>query len=342
MKQQRVIFDISTGAIWRIIGIFALLWFLFFIRDILFILLLSIVLVSAILPIVDKAQKRGIPRVVTTMVVYLLFFTLVGLIFYIVVPQILHESKQLATNLPQRMNEIQGIISKAPFSLGEGLTQEGDLTKKISAQVGSFVPQIFSNTLYSLQKVFQIFIVFSLSFYMLIKKNGTEQLVEILTPRKYQTYVLSLVTRIQNKIGRWLLGQMFLMFVIFCLYWVVLIALGIPYATVLALMGGFLELIPYIGAITATIPASLLGLTISPWAGALVILGYILVQQMENHLIVPLVMKKVVGLNPVIIILSLLVGARLGGVIGFILALPLPTAIGVFVGDVLNNRIKVQ
>jgi predicted PurR-regulated permease PerM len=117
--------------------------------------------------------------------------------------------------------------------------------------------------------------------------------------------------------------------------------LNVPLALTLALLGGVLEIIPYIGPTLSVIPAFLIGLTISPLIAVAVLIAYILIQQIENHIIIPLLMKKAVGLNPVVIILVLLIGGKLAGIGGLILAVPLASAISVVWDDVVNRETKV-
>jgi predicted PurR-regulated permease PerM len=113
---------------------------------------------------------------------------------------------------------------------------------------------------------------------------------------------------------------------------------GVPYALILAIFAGVMEIVPYIGPIISAVPGVILGFLISPTTGFLALLVYLIAQQLENNLIVPQVMKKAVGLNPVTTIIALLVGLRLGGVMGSILAIPVATAISLAVNDFIEKR----
>ena len=114
--------------------------------------------------------------------------------------------------------------------------------------------------------------------------------------------------------------------------------LGIPYALVLAIFAGLMEIVPYVGPIISAIPGIILGFTISPLTGFLTIFMYILVQQFENHVITPQIMKKAVGLNPIAVILAIFVGAKLAGILGAILAIPVATAVSIFVSDIFKDK----
>lgn len=157
-------------------------------------------------------------------------------------------------------------------------------------------------------------------------------------PESHRIYASNLTERIQRKIGKWLLGQLLLMFIIFVLDSFGLWVIGVPYPLILGAFAGLMEIIAYIGPIISAVPGIILGFMISPTVGFLAMLVYLVAQQLEGNVIVPQVMKKVVGLNPIAVILALLVGAKLGGVLGAILSIPIATAVGLFLGDLMNRR----
>ena len=150
---------------------------------------------------------------------------------------------------------------------------------------------------------------------------------------------MNLANRMQGKIGLWLRGQLILSFIIFLLIYVALSILGVKYALILALVAGMTEFVPYLGPILAAVPAIILVFAQSGFVMALfVAIIYYLVQLIENNIIVPKVMQKVVGLNPIVGIAVLMIGFNLGGVVGAILSIPVATAVSVFVKDVFDNK----
>ncbi len=331
--------DISSGVIWRIILIALLLWFLFFIRDILLLLILAIVVVSAALPLVDKMESKKIPRALGTLGIFLGFILVVAFIFYLILPQLVDEFKQLGQTLPKYFEGINRFFENASqLAITYNFSNLQDIIDRSSEALASSASSFFSSTVGFLGGFLKIIIIFSLSFYMLVKRNGTQNFIKQVTPAKHQEYVTDLINRIQRKMGRWLVGQIALIFIVFGLYYLALTLLGVPFALALAIFGGLLEIIPYLGPIIAAIPAILLAFTVSPLTALLVAAAYFLIQQMENHLFTPLIMRKAVGLNPVIVILALLVGAKIAGILGVILAVPVTTAIGVFIKDLMEKK----
>ena len=128
-------------------------------------------------------------------------------------------------------------------------------------------------------------------------------------------------------------GQILLMLIIGVLTYIGLFFLDVKYALTLALIAGLFELIPYVGPFIALIPAAILAFIQAPLLGLLVVILYVVIQQLENYVIVPQVMKKTVGLNPIVIIIVMLIGAKLAGVIGIILSVPLTASIAEFLKD---------
>ncbi len=331
--------EVSTGTIWKTIIILLLLGFLFFIRDILLLLLFSLVVVSAALPLVDKLEKKKIPRPVATLGIFFAFFVILGFLLFLIMPRLVTEFKQLGDFLPQYFISLEDFFQNvSELALSHNINNVQQLINNLSNGLTNSISEIFSNSLVFLKSLLKIVVVISLSFYMLVKKNGTDNLIESFTPQKHRFYVTNLIQRIQQKMGRWLFGQILLILSVFFLDYLALLLLDVPFALILALWGGLLEIIPYIGPTLALIPAVLIAFSISPLTSLLLLIAYLIIQNMEAYILVPLIMKKAVGLNPVIIILSLLIGAKLGGVLGIVLAVPVATAIGVFVGDILDKK----
>ena len=158
--------------------------------------------------------------------------------------------------------------------------------------------------------------------------KGIKKFIASLHAERASRICSGLVDRIQFKMGRWLQGQIFLMFIIFVLDYLGLLLIGAPYALVLALIAGILEIVPYIGPIISAILATAISFLHGPVTGLLVLALFVLVQQLEGYVFTPLVMKKAVGLNPVVVILALMIGAKLAGVLGIIVAIPIATVIG--------------
>ncbi|MEA1926138.1 MAG: AI-2E family transporter [Patescibacteria group bacterium] len=336
--------EISTKIIWQTVFILLFLWILFLIRDIILLLLLSIIVVSAAQPFVDRSEKKKIPRVASALGLFTFFFFVLGLVFYLIIPIIINELKEFAESFPLYFNNIntffKGISQIAvDYHFEENFQY---LVNNTVNGIANSLSGIFSNSLQFITGIFKLVIIVSLSFYMLVKKNGTRGFLQQIVPKKHLDHTIELVLRIQAKIGRWLIGQITLIAIVFSLDFLALSVLGVPFALIIALIGGLLEIIPFIGPTIAIIPAVLAALTISPLTALFVFLAYIVIQLFENYVLVPLIMRTAVGLNPVVIILSLLIGGTLAGASGVIIAVPFATAASLLIGDAINKETVVK
>ena len=186
--------------------------------------------------------------------------------------------------------------------------------------------------------IFSGVILVVVSFYLASQEKGIEHFLRLVTPLRDENYVIDLWMRTHAKLGRWLRGQLLLGLAIGIVVYLVLSVLGIKYALSLALIAAIFELIPIIGPILAAVPAVFLGFLKGPELGLTVAVAYFLIQQLESHLLVPVVMRQAVGLNPLLIIIALLAGAKLGGVMGMFLAVPVASVLVEFLTDTDRRR----
>jgi len=317
--------DISYNLIVKtILFVFGFI-FLFLIRDIIGILLISIFLTTAIGPFVDFIhKKKKIPRWVGIVIIYVgiigIFALVVGMLF----PAIIREFKTLIDKLPyfyqSLASQVDGIKSVAvQDALKEYLLgfAKGAMSK---IQTGS--GDIFKSFGNVISGFAFFFITLVITFYMTMEEDGPTRLVKALVPKKWHHYALNLMVKIQNIVGGWLKGQLLLSLIIGSMCYVALIIMGVNYSLLLALLAGITEAIPYVGPILGAVPAIFIAFTQSPIKGIAVAIIYVLIQQMENHFIVPNVMKKSVGLNPIIVIIVVLIGVKIAGFAGALLAIP--------------------
>ena len=172
---------------------------------------------------------------------------------------------------------------------------------------------------------------------MLLEKEKLETRLASLFGSKEERVKL-LIVKIEEKLGAWLQGQLILSLVIGILSYIGLTLLNIPYALPLAMIAGIMEVIPVIGPIISALPAIFLALTISPFLSIAVAVMYLVIQQLENNLIVPQVMKRAVGLNPLIVILAIAIGSRLLGIAGALLAVPLAVVIQIIAAEIIEEK----
>lgn len=332
--------EISAGIVFQAVAILLALWFIYVIRDIIVLLFISVILVSAMEPAVDYFQKKKIPRAMTVLVIYILLLAIIGVAVSFLIPPIVSQTQELSQNFSQYAGKLEGFLG--PFNtfiqnyhINFGTSQ---ILDNLSSGLSSFAGNIFSETIGVFSGLISAVVVFSLAFYMSAEENAIKNFIVSIVPDKHEKYAANLTERIKNKIGKWLLGQISVMLIIAVLDAIGLYIVGVPYAIILGIFAGLMEIIPYVGPIISGVPGVILGFMISPTTGFLAFCVYFVAQQFEGNVVVPMVMKKAVGLNPITIILVLLIGFKLAGILGVILSIPIATALGLFINDLMDNR----
>lgn len=325
MKQE---WDISATTIFKIILIGLVFVFLFLVRDILAMLFAALIIASAVSRPVNYLQKRKVPRILGTLFVYVAVFVVFSALLYIVVPPLAQEIKILTTNTPELVDKIQNSISFV-----QGLVPRGDLQNnfqflnQISDQLNSITSGIFASTISIFGGFFSFLVILVLSVYLTLQQAGLKNFILSFVPATNQIYASGLIDRIESRIGAWVVGQIILAATIGIMAFISLIILGVKYALVLAIIAGILEVVPYVGPILSALIAGFLVFLQSPILGLWTLLIFWIIQQAENYLIVPQVMKKAVGLNPIVVIVAILIGGKLAGFIGILLAVPMAAAL---------------
>lgn len=341
MEKQNITFNISTAAIVKVVIFALIILFLYLIKEVIMIIFVSLVLASAFDPWVDWFQRRKIPRGLAVLIIYIILFGVISLAFILVVPPVTREFTQLTQHFPDYYQKITGWIGNFQSSYNIELNSAEQLQSGIG-QFGQSLTGTLSSVLNAVMGVFggivSIILVLVITFYLIVQETAMKGFIQSLAPAQYQPYLTRLYNRIQEKMGLWLRGQIVLSFVIFALTFIGLTILGMPYALVLAFLAGILEIVPFIGPLLSAIPAAFFGFLHSPFTGLSVIILYIFIQQLENHLIVPKVMSKAVGMNALVVILVILIGAKLSGVVGALLAVPVATGLSVFLKDIMEKR----
>ncbi len=315
--------DISHKTI-IFITIFILgLWVLYLIRDLLILLFVAVILMSALSPLVNFFTKLKLPKALGIIISYIFIIAAVAGILAILLPPLIEQSNRLISALPPLLAD--------QFNLS-------DVNDTVfQSQLVNLSKNIFSITLEVFSNLITVIFVLVLTFYLLLEKESLEEKTPSLFGERSGQIRKSII-RIEEKLGAWVRGQLFLSIIIGLLVYLGLIILNIPYALPLALLAAIMEVVPVIGPIIAAIPAVILALTISPVITAAVVGWYFIIQQLENNLIVPQVMKRAVGLNPLIIILAVAVGTRLLGFGGALLAVPIVVVLQVVWMEVLEEK----
>ncbi len=302
------------------------LWLLYLLRGVLIILFLALILMAALNPLVDRLGRWRFPRALAIVLIYLLIFSFIGLAIWGIIPPLINQTQSLISRFPSYLESLQwiGVDKQVIYS------QLNQLTEKL----GVISNGIIRTFVGFFQNLINIVVLLVISFYLLLEReNLGKYLLRFFGDNAEKTGV-RIMDEIEKRLGGWIRAMIVLMIIIGLLTFIGLTLLGIDYALPLAIFAGFLEIIPSFGPFISAIPAVLVGLLISPLMALAVIALYFLIQQVENNFIVPQLMAKECGLNPLVTIIALIVGFKLGGVIGAILAVPVVLLIEIILTEI--------
>ncbi len=300
--------------------VIAIAFFLYEIKGILIAIFASYIIMASLYPFVLFLRKKRVPEIIAVISIYTI---VIGVIFLLITPIWPFFVSQVTSFI----EAAPGYINKASSSLGIQISKD-QIDSAIVSSASSVGQRAISTTTQVFGGVFSILTVFILSFYLLLDRDRYETAIPKLFPSKYRKKALITMHQVEEKLGFWLRGQIVLSFSVGILTWVALRILGLEFALPLAILAGALEIIPTLGPIIAAVPAVIIGLSISPIMTAWIIVAYTAIQIMENNILVPKIMEKAVGLNPVlIIVVVILIGANLFGVIGALLSIPFISAL---------------
>lgn len=330
---NRMVLELSWLSVVKLLAVPALCYVLFLIRDILAILFVVFIIVAALNPIISRMQK-SMPRIVAVLLVYVgVLALLVGVATAMFQPLALQISN-LANIIPGKTESVMPFLQK--LQDGSRLTTEvTNNLQQLSGTLTSVSTGVIDTTFGIFGGIFTVFTVFVLTFYLLLEEAAAKKFFDNLLVGRRRDRILGVLRKISEKMGAWVRGQLLLMVIIGVLDLVILLVLKIQSPLPLALWGGLMEVVPYLGPILGAIPAIIVALvTGSPMLALIVaVLMVVVLQQLEGQFIVPKVMQKAVGLSPVIVILALLIGGKLMGVVGALLAIPIAAIIAVLVQE---------
>lgn len=261
-------------------------------------------------PIVNWLEKTKMPRALAIFIVYLFIIAILSFSVVGVIPDLVEQSTILIKDLPMALKNIDILgLNFVDFS------SQFKILENLPENITSLVVAIFSNIL-------SIFIFFVITFYLLLERKNFDKYLKNIFGQK-SLKAINVFNQLEKRLSMWVGAQLMLMLIIGILSYFGYVIIGVNFALPLAIIAAILELVPNIGPTIASILAGIFGLTISPITGVLAVIWGIIVQQLENNFIVPKIMKEATGINPLITILLIASGARLGGVVGAIIALPL-------------------
>ncbi len=342
---ERTVVHIGSITIVKAILLILLTYVLFLLKDILLLILVSIVIASFVEAGVHALAKYKMNRMASVPIIFAVTILIIFAIFYAFVPIIVRELSDMLTLLFQYLpsdtainqQSIQGAtdfvstISKQS-SMADIINNVKSASVVLSQGATSFIGSTFGGLL-------NFILVIVMSFYLSIQEKGIDSFLRLLTPARNEAYVLDLWARTQRKIGLWFKGQLLLGLIIGVITSIVLALLGVQYAFLIGLITGIAELVPF-GVIFAAVPAILLSVIDGGiFLGVKVFIYYVIIQQIENYVLSPIVARRVVGIPPLVVLLAFLVGITLAGFWGALVAMPVAVFILEYMSDIEKRKL---
>jgi len=289
------------------------------------------------------------PRLLAVVLIYVMIVVGILALSYLILPSFLSDVADFMKTLP---NYITTLNVKSKSTVGsdffgwqtaiQGLSNSeslGDAVRNITTSLSTTTGSVLATFTAIFGGVTSFVLIIVLSFYMSVREHGIEEFLRIVAPIKHEAYVIGLWKRTQHKIGRWIQGQFILALIVGVLVFIGLSLLHVKHAFLFALISTVFEIIPIFGPFIGSVPGVLAafvqgGLTF----GVIIALMYLIIQQIESNVIYPLVVQKVLDIHPLIVIIALIVGLKLGGVLGVLLSVPLAAALMEYLTDISEGK----
>ncbi len=350
MNDNNLSVSMSWGTMIKAVVVIALSIAFYMIRDVILVILTSVVIASALEPMTKWLMKWRLPRVISVIIIFVAFFAFFAGIFFFFVPPLLDDVSAFVSSVPVYLESFNFAGSKSfsgifgPQGVIDSFSGTAISSVELISEIKSSFFGLSGGIFHGINVVFggllSLVIIVVLSFYLTVQERGIENFLRIVTPIKHEAYTLDLWARTRRKIGLWMQGQLILGVLMGIFVYLGLAIMDLPYALLLAVIAAVFELIPLFGPVLAAVPAVFIAFTNAGVGLGLTVIGfYVIMQQFENHLIYPLVVRKVIGVPPLVAILALLIFGELFGFLGLIIAVPAVTMM-LEIADDIDKRKK--
>jgi predicted PurR-regulated permease PerM len=321
-KISRHTIDIAPSSVFWVLIVFLGMRFLSEISSVLLLVYIAFLVAVAINPLITWLESKKIPRPLSSILVILSLFTIIGFLVSSFITPLVSQTQNFLGRLPKIIERVSS------YNIN---------IDSLSSQAFTVSDQVFKIAIGTLSGIITTFTTLVISYYILQARPNLQNSLKTLFGHKFRLYY-SIVTQLEAKLGAWVRGTLILMVSVGVLSGVGYGLIGLPYAVALGVIAGMLELIPNIGPTITAVFAIIVGISISPTHGLAAFIVSILVQQLENNLLVPKIMQKSTGLHPLVTIVSLLIGFRLGGPALAVISLPITLSIQTIISHIHLNK----
>ncbi|HEU5329928.1 MAG TPA: AI-2E family transporter [Thermomicrobiales bacterium] len=317
---------LTNRALVLVLGALALVWILFHATHIVVVLFIAVLLASAVSSAANRLERYRVNRSLTILILYLIVLGVLAGLIALLVPLITNEVTLLRDNLPQYQDQANSLLARLPH---QGQPQRvNDLFKNLSGQLQSAALDLSRGVVEFGSALVTILLIFVIGYFMAADNQFAQRIVSRFFPPTTRPRAISIMNKIGDGLGFWVRAQLLLAFFFGFAFGVGLGIMRMPYALTLGVVGGVLEIIPYVGGFITIVLAVLIAATTGKlWLIIAAVCWYAVVVNVEAHFVAPKLVGEIVGLHPLVVVVALFLGAEVLGILGALLAVPIAVII---------------
>ena len=329
--------DITWSTIAKIFVAIFIFYFIYLTREIALWFFFALAISVLLDPAINFLKKFWIPRVVAVIFVYLSIFGILGLVIYLAAPVFISEMHQFLQYLPGYFAQISPVLNQFGINTAQNLN---DFTDILSNNLQQSSQSIIKAIMIFFGGLASAAFILTTSFFLSLEERSVEKMLLLVSPARYEEQIRNIFVRVQRKVAGWFGARVLACLFVGVASYIVFYIFGIKYALILAIISGFLNFIPYLGPwVTSILLVLIIAVSSGSWMMVLyVLISITIVQEIENKLLTPLLMKKMGDIPPVLVLVSLLLGAKVFGFLGIIFAVPIFGIIYEFAKEFLERR----
>jgi len=335
--EKEPVLDISWGTITKIFVAIFVFYAIYLVGNIALWFFFALVISILLEPAIVFLRKIRVPKIIAIVLVYLSIFGVLGLLIYLTAPIFISELKQFSQYLPGYFDQINPALKQLGISTAQNFN---DFIKSLTGGLEDSSAGIINALMAFFGGISSTAFILTIAFFLSLEDGATERFLTLISPKKYEKNIATIFQTAQNKISGWFGGRILACIFIGIASFIVFYIFGLKYALILALISGVLNFVPYIGQwITTALLIIFIAISSGSWFTVLYVIIFItIIQEIENKLLTPVLMKKLVDVPPVLVLISLVVGAKLFGFLGTIFAIPVFGIVYEFFKEFLERK----
>jgi predicted PurR-regulated permease PerM len=329
--------DISWGAIIKVFIAIFIFYIIYLARSVVLWFLFALAISVLLDPAINFLKRIKIPRIIAVLIVYLSIFGILGILIYLSAPIFISEFRQFIKYLPGYFEQISPVLKQFGVDTAQNFN---DFSNSVTSNLQQSSQGIIKALMIFFGGIASSVSILTMAFFLSLEERGIEKALLLFSPSKYEEYIKTIFERVQRRVAGWFGARLLACLFVGIASYIIFYIFGVKYAFILALLSGFLNFIPYIGPwITSIFLIVFIAISSGSWLTVIyVLIAVVIIQEIENKLLTPLLMKKMANIPPVLVLVSLFLGAELFGFLGMIFAVPVFGIIYEFIKESLERR----